>query len=190
MDDVERFVDETLARPDQLSQSAPRVMLVAARELDAHGNPQAARAMWDRVVRWYDVQPSDRQESARPRHWLGDALQFSGRYEEARVVFETHPNVGTRLSHMGVLAARLGRIDEAQQFSDSLAAMAGPGVFGGPTWSLALIAAALGERERAVRLLREAFTLGWQYGVGRHSDPDLASLRDYPPFQELMRPKG
>ena len=73
---------------------------------------------------------------------------------------------------------------------DRLAAIAEPYVFGGPTLWRALIAASLGERERAVNLLRDAFGRGADYGIWLHRDPDLASLRDYPPFQELLRPKG
>jgi hypothetical protein len=28
------------------------------------------------------------------------------------------------------------------------------------------------------------------HGVWWHRDPDFESLRDYPPFQEFLRPKG
>jgi hypothetical protein len=50
----------------------------------------------------------------------------------------------------------------------------------------AAIAAQQGERGRAVQLLREA-------GVGSsalHFYPQFEPLWDYPPFQELLRPKG
>jgi hypothetical protein len=46
----------------------------------------------------------------------------------------------------------------------------------------------------AASLLREAieqevFFFGTPGTLG-DADPDLESLRDYPPFQELLRPKG
>jgi len=54
----------------------------------------------------------------------------------------------------------------------------------------ARIAAILGEQQQAVELLREAIAQGRVYGLGFHTNIDLEGLRDYPPFIELMRPKG
>ena len=54
----------------------------------------------------------------------------------------------------------------------------------------ASIAAVLGEKERAVELLKEAFAKGLTYGSYILADMDLENLRDYEPFKELMRPKG
>ena len=52
-------------------------------------------------------------------------------------------------------------------------------------------AAALGERERAVELLRETIAGSKAYwGLAFHSNRNLESLWDYPPFQVLIRPKG
>ena len=31
---------------------------------------------------------------------------------------------------------------------------------------------------------------GIAYGIWLHREPDFESMRDYPPFKELMRPKG
>jgi len=61
-----------------------------------------------------------------------------------------------------------------------------------------LVAAVRGEEERAVELLGQAMTEGLfaqQWGVEYpkwdfHIDPDFESLRDYPPFQELIAPRG
>ena len=52
------------------------------------------------------------------------------------------------------------------------------------------IAAALGERERATRLLREAFAEGLHFDSFYHSDYQFEPLWGYPPFDELLRPKG
>ena len=48
----------------------------------------------------------------------------------------------------------------------------------------------VGEKERAVALLKEAFSQGLDYGVYLHRDIDLEPLWDYQPFKELLRPKG
>jgi hypothetical protein len=39
-------------------------------------------------------------------------------------------------------------------------------------------------------LLKEAYARGRRHGVGDHIDVDLEPLWDYPPFQELIEPKG
>ena len=54
----------------------------------------------------------------------------------------------------------------------------------------AMIAAALGERERATELLID-FSAEWFHMAHDWAhDPRFEPLRDYPPFQELIRPKG
>jgi len=53
----------------------------------------------------------------------------------------------------------------------------------------ARIHALLGERERAIALLWEALGQGYPHFHGLHTDLAFASLRDYPPFEELVKPK-
>ena len=48
-----------------------------------------------------------------------------------------------------------------------------------------MIAVALGDRERAMALLRERGHKIWT-----HKQYQLEPLWDYPPFQEFIRPKG
>jgi serine/threonine protein kinase len=65
-----------------------------------------------------------------------------------------------------------------------------PYLFGEHLYWRACIAAHLGEKERAVALLKEAFSQGRTYGVNLHRDINLEPLWDYQPFKELLRPKG
>ncbi len=51
------------------------------------------------------------------------------------------------------------------------------------------IHAVLGERDAAVALVQEAFAQGYPQGGVMHLYPSLWSLRDYPPFRELLRSK-
>jgi hypothetical protein len=108
---------------------------------------------------------------------------------------EEYPENITFLGYSGLVAARSGNRGSALQVSDRLAALEDPYLFGQNTYWRACIAAALGERERAVDLLRQAFAEGeWYSRVILHyywnSQIDFESLQNYPPFQELMRPKG
>ena len=91
---------------------------------------------------------------------------------------------------LGLIAVRRGDRAAADSISASLAERTGPITPGGVPYTRARIAAALGERERAVALLQDAFAQGWEYSVWDHRSIDFESLRDYPPFQKLLRPKG
>jgi len=64
-----------------------------------------------------------------------------------------------------------------------------PYLFGNHTYWRACIAALLGESRQAVALLNEAFAQGQEFGVYIHSDMNLEPLRNYKPFQELLRLK-
>lgn len=55
------------------------------------------------------------------------------------------------------------------------------------------IAAALGEREEAMRLLRQSFEEAGNRGDlmrAAHRAQSFELLRDYPPYQQFMRPRG
>ena len=54
----------------------------------------------------------------------------------------------------------------------------------------AAIAAALGDRAEAVRLLEQAFQEGMRLGHVHRRDPEWDSLEDYRPYQEFLRPRG
>jgi len=90
----------------------------------------------------------------------------------------------------GVIAARLGDTEKALRISDELDAINRPYLFGNPTGWRARIAAVLGDREQAVSLLRETYERGFPFGTWLLHERDLDSLRNYPPFQEWIRPKG
>jgi len=51
------------------------------------------------------------------------------------------------------------------------------------------IAALLGDKEGAVSLLRQAIKQGYAYS-GIHPTEDFESLADFPPYVQLMKPKG
>jgi len=93
---------------------------------------------------------------------------------------------------LGAVAAHQGDRRTVDLVDQWLASRKGPYLRGEPTFQRARLAAVLGDRERAMALLRLAFDqgFGFDWGLGTHADPDFESLRDYPPFEELMRPKG
>jgi hypothetical protein len=38
--------------------------------------------------------------------------------------------------------------------------------------------------------LQDAFGQGYRFTISVHRDPDFEPLRNYPPYQDLIRPKG
>ncbi len=80
-----------------------------------------------------------------------------------------------------------GRLDT------SVSALSGPYLFGSHTYARARIAAALGDRARAVELLRAAWTQGRPITFDDrdnedvHSDPEFTTLAGFLPYETLLR---
>jgi len=174
------------------------VMTAAAAELRAHGFAGDARRVADRAVAWHETRPPE--ESATPGHRYGYALSLyqSERWDEAGTLFKElsaeDPTSVTYRGYAAVSAARRRDTDAALEIDGQLAAVDRPYLLGFHKYWRSRIAAVLGERERAVSLLREALSAGQrQFGGNEywiHSVIDFESLSDYPPYQELVRPKG
>jgi tetratricopeptide (TPR) repeat protein len=142
------------------------------------------------------------------------ALEWTGQLEEAErlaksLLGELRAWGPELLGSLGKIAARQGQREEALAYSRQLADSAAhylnvremvpsiivpSGVRARYLYYQATIAARLGDREEAVRLLKEARSAYGDFVPGffpwMHIDPDLASLRGYPPFEELLKPKG
>ena len=91
---------------------------------------------------------------------------------------------------IGVAAAETGDQVTARAEDQWLARAGSRYTFGSHTEARARIAAALGERDEAVRLLHQAVTEGLGYDNNKHLDFELQRLRGYPPYEEWLRPKG
>jgi hypothetical protein len=179
-----------------------------AAELHAHGQPLAARPAAERGVAWAKRRPAGEL----PEHlgFLCDALYLSERWDEARAVCgrmaAQHPNDRGPLERLASLAAHSGDRRAAERYAEQLSRMnLSDGVF--TDWSSsreevaaqyvqvvrARIAALTGQRAEAVRLLQivtDNFQIADIPSLFLREDPDFDSLRDYPPFEELVRPKG
>jgi tetratricopeptide (TPR) repeat protein len=197
--DVDALLDTVFALPTErqaygLTYAPVWRAQTAGLELRAHGHPEAASAVFERAIEWQEGQTRDdnRQQG------LAQLLYFAERWEDARQVVEElgarHPDTtATRLA-LAAIAARLGDTEEARVMGEVLAAETA--VPRTPLFQVpagASLAALQGEREEAVRLLRDAYGV---YAVrGRfilmiHRSADFESLQDFMPFQQFMRPRG
>jgi tetratricopeptide (TPR) repeat protein len=173
------------------------VMTRTACELRAHGHRGASDDMAARAVLWWNKRASESE----PEEWdpvdlrrQSYALRVAGRWDEAREPLEELRERGwnpiATAGALGVIAARTGNHEEARRIFEELPDLGQPGSAARHSYWRACIAAYLGEKERAVELLKEAYARGRGHGVGVHTDVDLEPFWDYPPFQELIEPKG
>ena len=192
--EAERILDESLLLPGEDEITPATLMANAAAELRAHGHGYASSELRDRAIAWLMLHSAQEQESRAQRYSLAVAYYEGKRWEEARTLFrqlsaETPQDVHV-LGYLGTLAARLGERAEALGISESLSGTAAPPEFGEDTYKQARIASLLGDLERAVALLRDAFAHGMAFSIAVHRDIDLDPLYDNPAFQEFIRPKG
>ncbi len=95
------------------------------------------------------------------------------------------------LSKIGCLNVKLGNKDIALSTAAALEKMDLPYPQGRIKYGLAQIHAALGEKEKALDLLKQAFKEGFAFGFYEYDyDFEFLPLFDYPPFQEFVKPKG
>jgi tetratricopeptide (TPR) repeat protein len=173
------------------------VMSMTACELRAHGHRQASDDMAARAVAWWDKHSSEMEPEKRGSWDIFNqsaALQVADRWDEAREPLEELRERGWEPVYvagaLGVIAARTGNHEEARKIFDELPDLGQPWSAARQSYWRACIAASLGEKERAVELLKEAYARGEPHSVEVHIDVDLEPLWDYPPFQELIEPKG
>ena len=92
------------------------------------------------------------------------------------------------LGRLGVAAAARGDRRGAERVLTRILSV--PAKNGRRLYARARIYARLGDRDRAMALLREAFAQGMDYGMHLHTECAFEPLRGYPPYEELIRPKG
>jgi serine/threonine-protein kinase len=194
IDEVRRALD-ALPASGLRSNAYPAPQSVwrrGAAELRVHGYDDVANAYLARAIAFYRGRAA-RDTSRGWREALASSLYSAGRYAEAYELFAAlHDEVPDSIrpfGNLGAAAARLGKRDEAKLISDSIARWNLRYVQARRAYFQARIDAILGDHARAVRLLRDAIHGGLGYGVYLHTSELAVILRDYPPFQELMRPK-
>lgn len=193
VEDLDRLIRETMALPGA-GQMAGDVMSVAIPELRAHGHRDAALALAEKAIAWLRALAPNTSTTLAARDALAQALYQAEHWDESRAVYVSlaaeRPGNLEYQANLGTLAARLGDRARAERISQTLGQVSGKYLRGDPSYYRARIAAVLGDRHGAVSLLQRAFAEGYRYNLGMHRDLDFESLRDYPPFEELLRPKG
>jgi serine/threonine protein kinase/tetratricopeptide (TPR) repeat protein len=192
-----------------------QMMCLVSMELAAHGYRENALAMAGRAVAWFESRPSE--EARKPAHqWLlALACYLAERWEKAQKLYEPMAHLERPIKaegwseenafaltvrfrgRLGAIAVRRGDRAGAERIAAELRKVERPYLFGENFYQCACIEAQLGDKAKAVELLRDAIakgiggTLDWYgYAEAFHRAPELAPLRGYEPFEELIRPKG
>ncbi len=198
LDEADRLLAESLSRTE-FSKQTRGLMLEAAKELRAHGHRTRARETAERCVAQARGRPSAGVDGD-GRASLAQCLCEAGMWAEAVPVFEVlekeQPRWDLRWRGLRAVAAwRAGDAATAAKIEDGLRRLDRPYVYGQHLFSLAEVAAQQGKKEEAVSLLREALIQGYANGfqgiwVTTHTKSELEPLRGYPPYEELVKPKG
>ncbi|HEX6106539.1 MAG TPA: hypothetical protein VFZ26_13220 [Gemmatimonadales bacterium] len=167
-------------------------MLLAA-ELRVHGDTAAARIAAERGVTWYRARPRD-GSGRYDRYYLGRMLALLGRYDEAAAVLAfrapADSNDALYLGLEGALGAARGASETVEDADRRLAAMTDPAVAPLAASMRARIAAAQGDREKALELLEWAWARGMTRvatGLDMHLDWIYDPLRGDPRFERINR---
>jgi len=188
--EIESAVDRAMALQDTPHWTRMQPATQAVIELRAYGHAEAARRITDRVIAWYREQPPDQRDSLASEY--AGILYDDRRFAEARAAYASilrrHPSDEEAKDAIAEIAAEQGDGVTAKRFDAELARRRGPRGLSGVLVARARIAASLGDRDAAVRFLRDGFRAGFVWRHSLHWDPAFASLHGYAPFDELARP--
>jgi tetratricopeptide (TPR) repeat protein len=192
--ELDSLLTECLQLPAAVNSRRPlgSILLWAEDELRAHRHAQAAAAVNARLMVWLAERPPEEVKLPSTRELRAEALGNAGRWPDAAVLLDSlaseDPENIAYLGMRGLAAARLGDTTGARRWDDRLVSLSN-GDPGSVAAYRARIAAVRGDRERAVNLLRDAFSRGMRTNALDHADPALESLRGYPAYEELRRPR-
>lgn len=167
------------------------LLLTAGLEAAAHGDSATGRGYVARARTWFDELPDGVRQTPAMRRLRARALYALREWREAATAYaELIAMDSTVVDHVAgaaLVAAQEGDTVTARRTLEAITADRRPYRFGAnPLWG-ARIATVLGRREDAVALIRRALAEGFARIYLVHSDPDLATLRGFAPFEELLR---
>jgi DNA-binding SARP family transcriptional activator/TolB-like protein len=191
---VSALIDSARSLPGEAFYSPGWMMLVAAEEFRAHGEPDAATEILKRAIAWMRVRPAAEADSWMHVYNLAHSLYRAERWDEAEPMFrklaeKRHYYGAYALGYLGAIAARRGDRVLAEQILAALEGLtfADEWLAYEAKFARAKIKALLGDAEGALRLLREA---KGDQGGDLHTEFDFESLANDPDFRAFTKPKG
>ena len=154
--------------------------------------PDQQQEWASKAIAWAKAYSGD---EALSDYHLGYAHYMAADFEKALAYFDKpyakSPPSAALLTRMGCTYAQLGQAGKAQEMIRELGNRYREN---GSAWRLAdqaRIYSILGEKEQAVDVLRQAIDVYYFYNPGCYrEDIMFVPLQGYPPFEELVKPKG
>jgi tetratricopeptide (TPR) repeat protein len=192
IDGVQNLLDSGIDQGMRPGWTVGGLLRITGQELVAHGETDVGRETLTQAITWYqNLVPA---EMERLRLGLATTLLYAGRLDESiellQLLDREDPDRYFILGALGVARALQGDRVTAEKISTQLENTEVPYSMGGTSFWQARIAAVLGNKDQAMVFLRRAFSEGTEMSDWIHRDPLFRSLHDYPPFQELLQPKG
>jgi len=198
-DEMNRLIDEAYTLSPDVRGSGAMAGSRAMYELRWHGHADSADALGARLLAQLVTRPQPGASADALVHDRGELLLAAHRWSELLALTDSlavgYPDNVLRLRNRGVALAMLGRRAEAEAIDQALERSTRPIVpaDGCGFWAVcrraarAQIAAALGDKARAMGLIDP-----WSFRTNYEAHFELLGelLKDYPPFQALIKPKG
>lgn len=200
--ELHEVVDAALSMPSAGGVGSASIYSAAVSELNAHGFVADAKEFAGEWLTYLQTQPAVADTTggapsgprltpvSDPRIAL---LMTLGRDREAKVIADSvaakDPGSVSSLTFGGILAARLGDRAGAEKNIAQLGAINDKYGRGVNIFGQAQIAALLGDKPRAVQLLRISISRGVAF-PSLHAVPAFVKLKGFAPFDELIKPKG
>jgi tetratricopeptide (TPR) repeat protein len=200
IDEIDAILTEVLLEPDWILSDSQEMSAVVY-ELRAHGFAEEAQNIAERALSLYasgdDTTTLDRCDPCEAY-----VLMAAEHFSEARTIFEKLltdvPDNRDWCTQLGICAAVLGDRETALQMErriEEIGPSTGPtdvpyGTRGAGKIMQASIAAQLGDGDRAIRLIQQGIAAGYDNYDWIHANPAFETLREYPEFREIVRPKG
>ncbi len=200
LDEMDRLVPDvaSAASNGQDFSFAGNVYITLANELTAHGHRTQGQAMAERARSWFEQHEADARTSSNVAVRNALTLAAVGRVDEAKAFMRERIKADTSDSRyrglLGRFAAQTGDLTEARAMLAWLEARPSDRLQGAPTYERATIIVNLGREhwDEAIALLELSLKQGQGYGIRRrlHWFEDWLPLREYPPFQRVLAPRG
>jgi len=162
-------------------------------ELRAHDHPDAALAVSREMLAWMAEKPASETATRAARIERVDALVATHQWAAVRPLADSLASEdSTNVDAIGARALAQAEIGDRAGASRSAALIIGGHNQGGTNheadWR-ATVAAALGDKVEALAALEQGYPGGSVPNYSWHGTILYELLRDYPPFQEYIRPK-
>jgi tetratricopeptide (TPR) repeat protein len=189
LDELIRVIEDALAVHAR-DGNPGTVMEQAAIELRAHGYRDESIRVAARAAEWLGSRPEPAINQLENRALLARVLYLAEAWDDSFAKFTAlaseDPGSVDYAGYLGAIAARQGRTTWAAATNGRLEQRRSATLSGRDTYWRACITALLGDKAKAVELLRQSLSEG-QYATRAHHDPHFESLRDFEPFIALTR---